>query len=233
MDSQQKARVGIYRLCYGGWERAVLGSWLAKTVVSILRDHERIGFLDEEPFDKAPVYASRNSIVKRAQELKLDYIVMCDNDQVPDVVPGAPLFWDTAFNFARELGELCVITAPTRMLNGMIAIHRLEVRDGKKHLLLMQPHEVAYKKGVERVAGTGTGLIFIDMAVFDLLTPPYFRFEYTDKLETDVKAGEDILFTADLGGPKVPIYCAWDCWSGHDKMGCIGKPEAKPRVLMP
>ncbi len=216
----------IFRLTYGSREHSAVGSWLVQTLHCIARD-KRVETFDEFPVDKAPVYAARNVCAKMAHGLKATHLCMIDADMVPDCLPGAPIFWQAAADFALAHDGPCVVSAPTPMANGCVNVLREEVDpDGSRHLRLLSLDEAANKKGLERVPATGAGLILIDMRAFDRLQRPYFSFGYTDDSFTDVAVGEDVGFTARCTEAGVPVYAAWDCWAGHDKSILLRKPRA-------
>lgn len=238
MDSERhQVKICIVRLCHGSWEHPAIGDWFADAVHFCLTD-PRIGPGNLESFwlDEEPVYRARNMAQRRAKELGCDLLVMVDNDMFPDWMPGAPKFLQSALDFwwdNHATGHPCVICAPARVRSGMVAVHKLIEDKGRKGLVLMHPREMQYKAGIERVPGSGLSLSLIDMRVFERLHPPYFRFAYTDEYCTQIRAGEDVMFTADLGGPCIPVYVNWDCKADHSKKVWLGWPKPESRVLMP
>ena len=224
-----KPNVFIARLTYGGTERAEVGNWLVRTVLDATRD-DRLGEIHQAAIDKAPVYAARNFAVELARVKQCQYLVMIDADTVADPEPDKPTFWETAFDHAMTYGAPCAVVAPIRAIDGSVCIHKLVQNGDGDHLVRMTPEETAMRSGIERVVGSGLGLVLIDMRVFDALKPPYFRFAYSDPHYHTVAAGEDIQFTADLGGPGIPIFAAWNCWAAHAKTVLIGRPQVKQRI---
>lgn len=222
----QPRRVGllICRMVYGNREHPSVGTWLARTVHWFLAS-PFFGAMHEIPVNKAPVYAARNFAAETALKMGADYLLMCDADSVPDVVPQAPPFFETAMAFAQKHPGPCVVSAPVPMVNGCVNVHR-EITDdgGRRHLELVPLPEVAGKAGFERVPACGAGLLLIDVRCFARLEKPYFGFAYADESCSDVAAGEDVGFTARLTDKEIPVFAAWDSWCGHDKSVLFGRP---------
>ena len=59
-------------------------------LISEIVPHKEIG---------TPITCLRNKTVGCAIAADCDYLLMIDSDMDPDIVPGAPLFWDTAWKF--------------------------------------------------------------------------------------------------------------------------------------
>jgi hypothetical protein len=96
--------------------------------------------------------------------------------------------------------------------------------------LQMIPREMAaIMAGTQEAAALPTGLILYDMRVFDVLPPPWFRYEYRDQTESEKVTTEDVYQTRNASMLGMPQYCAWDCWSAHVKEKLVGKPQIVTR----
>lgn len=87
----------------------------------------------------------------------------------------------------------------------------------------------AVKSGIEEVAALPTGLILYDMRVFDLLAPPWFRYEFPDAYESEKATTEDVYQTRNASLLGLPQFCAWDCWAGHLKVKRVCRPTIVTR----
>ena len=100
-------RVMIARFPGNNSEHPASSGYVMKLIESITRD-----FLSEEEGDGGtvssivphkeigtPITCLRNKTVGCAIAADCDYLLMIDSDMDPDIVPGAPLFWDTAWKF--------------------------------------------------------------------------------------------------------------------------------------
>jgi len=226
----RKVKVLILRLVYGGSECPALGSWLFRTALAMTKDPRIAGF-QEVPLNVKGIPEARNFAVEIAREAEADYLLTADADSHPDIAPG-PTFWETAFNFAYAHDGPCVVSAPVQMRNGLVNVHKEEfdADTGMTDLVLRTAAECANLEGIERVTACGMGLMLIDMRCFDELSPPYFRFGYVDERCCNIERGEDGMFTADLGGPDIPVYVNWDCWCGHWQSMLFGRPSRRQRI---
>ena len=167
-------RIAICRLCYGAVEHPALGEWLAYTCHSIALD-PRAGGLETFWIDQAPVYSARNLAVEVARDRKCDLLVTIDNDMQPDYVPGAPRFWDVAWEFWNGYRLPCVVSAPCCTAEGDVPVYQeFEDPDGK-HLIFLHKESTVHRTGIERVPASTIALALIDMRCFDQLSPPYIR----------------------------------------------------------
>jgi hypothetical protein len=99
--------------------------------------------------------------------------------------------------------------------------------------LEMIPREsAAIRSGIEEVAALPTGLILYDMRVFDVLPPPWFRYEWGDVEESIKASTEDVYQTRNASLLGLPQYCAWDCWAAHVKTETVGKPVVLTRDMI-
>lgn len=212
--------------------------WFAKTLVKVKKD-ERIADIYIRSFCDTPITMTRNESVNAARELGADILVMVDSDMRPDMYPDAPKFWDVAFDKIYEHYEKgpLVIAAPyggTPPHENMFVFKwRGYMNAGEETPFSLEQYtreEAAKMKGLEEAAALPTGLIMYDVRAFDLIEKPYFRYEWTDESESGKASTEDVQNTRDICIAGIqqlgynPIMCAWDCWAGHLKVWCVGKP---------
>ena len=220
------SHVEIVRLAYGCVEHPAVGSWLAQTVYSIAKAGTFSSFGEFVITDRQGPLA-RNLAGGIARSRRADVLLMVDGDQIPDVDPCKPAFFEVATRLMRGHAGPCVVSSPTPMLNGCVNVHeerRLD-GDGPATLDLIRIGDAVGKAGVELVPACGTGLIAIDMRAFDALSSPFFSFRY-DADQTTVVEGEDGAFTLACSRRGIPVYVAWDCWCGHSKVISLQKPKA-------
>jgi hypothetical protein len=200
------------------------------------------------PFKRSstPIPMVRNEAVLSAIKEQCDYILMIDSDMCPDCEDGSRPFWETAWNFMvrRRIRESnlalsgcelapCVIAAPYCGAPPDEPVCVLNVRrtngsgnpDSGYVIETMDRHDVARRTGIGRVDAIGTGLILFDTRVFYYLPPPWFAYEYKDAYEASLATTEDVFMTRNASLLDIPVYCAWDCWSGHWKMKLVQKPD--------
>lgn len=227
-----KHDVMVARFPYGGTEDSDVTDWLIRTRLAMERD-PRVGRV--VPFKKntTPITMARNLAVRTAREAGVDYLLMIDSDMSPDLpYPGAKRFWDSSFDFAVNHPGPCVVAAPycgpPPFENCYVfkwANRQSEHPNKDFQVEQFTREEAAVRGGFEQVSALPTGLILIDLRVFDRLKPPFFYYEYTDEQETALASTEDVTFTRDVTLAGLPIYCNWDAWAGHWKRKRVGKPE--------
>jgi len=219
-------------MLYGSYEHGRVGSWLAKTCHWLTSQRERVWGLEEFVLDVAPVYAARNLALMTAQQAECDFLCMVDHDTLPDCEPGAPPFFEVAFDYLYDAlvhdRPPAWIAAPIQAVNGQVCCHKRRIDpDGAQHLLLMEASETYGLSGIRPVEGSGAGLVVLDLRVLASMEQPWFSNTYKDANCTHLHAGEDITFTARMTEQMgLPVLCAWDCWAGHDKRVQLGKPRA-------
>ncbi len=158
---------------------------------------------------------------------------MIDNDMSPDNEPGGKPFWDTTLDFVFQNREPCIIGAPycgPPPLSNMYVFRWANwsnpgLIDQDFRLEQYGREEAAHLAGMHRVGALPTGLIWIDMRVFQKMTPPYFYYEYTDQEQVQKASTEDVAFTRDAALLGIPLYCNFDAWAGHWKRFRVDKPN--------
>lgn len=240
-------KVMIAQFPYGNSTHPAVGDWVAETVVKC-REDKRIGPGNVTLWRKAdtPITMTRNQCLLRAEQMGIDYVLMVDSDMEPDLpLPGAKPFWDTAWEFALAHDGPCVIAAPycgPPPVEGVYAF-RWEGQQSNHpgrdaQLLPFTRTEAAEATGIQRAAALATGMMLIDMRAVARLPHPRFYYEWKGDGERCPTCGvpkpgeqahkastEDVTFSRDLTYHRVPIYVTWDCWQGHWKPKCVGKPQ--------
>lgn len=76
-----------------------------------------------------------------------------------------------------------------------------------------------------------SGLMTVEKCVREIRKQSWFWYEYTNQEQTRKCSTEDVVNLREIGmagqlkhGEPV-VFCAWDCWSGHMKPRCVGRPE--------
>ncbi len=218
--------------------------WMIDTILKAKAD-PRIGRIGRYRVDDTPITASRNRALKKAAEQGFDFTCMIDADMNPDAYlaanpyrlgtdPLAKPFWDTAFDFAIKHHGPCTIFAPycgppphENIYVFRWANRQSDHPDPGADMRLEQfaREEASQRTGIEHVGGGPTGLILIDMRAIARLPMPWFDYDWDDAPCNSKRAStEDVFFTRNLNLVDVPQYCTWDCWAGHWKRKCVGKP---------
>lgn len=218
--------------------------WLVETVIKTKSD-PRIGHIGAADYIDTPITMTRNRAVQEARKAGFDLLVMVDSDNFPDLYvgrqPEAVPFWETAFDAIYdhyERGPL-IVAAPYGGPPPNEEPYVFRWADGEtggadEHdmkLAMFSRAEAAQASGLHPVAALATGLIMLDLRVFDYLSPPYFYYEWTDKFEQRKASTEDVTFTRDASFAVWaalgynPLRCAFSSWAGHWKPKCVGKPN--------
>lgn len=215
--------------------------WMCNVLMDT-QDDERIGWVETYTVGDTPITMVRNRFVKEARKRGADVLVMVDSDQGPDYHlgrdPSAKPFFTTSFDFLYENYDKGphVIGAP---YGGPPEVHEnvyvflwRSNRNVDFTISLEQykREEAAMMAGIQECAALPTGLIMYDIRAFDLIDPPYFWYEFSDKEETEKASTEDVTNTRDIslaGQIKLgynPIHCNWDAWAAHYKPWPVSKP---------
>lgn len=193
-----------------------------------------------------PTDKQRNGAMKDARAHGHDFLLMIDDDQVPDCALGrredmVP-FLPTALEFALAHDGPCIVGAPycgsPPLQEVMVMKNRAVVPDlqdgmGMK-LDKFTRDEAARERGIKRVAALPTGCLLVDLRVMDVLPPPWFSYEFDDPpFNSKLASTEDIVFTRNLDWLGVPQYCHWSAWAGHDKQFVTDVPPEAPVTNIP
>ena len=186
-----------------------------------------------------PITMSRNRAVNAALEHKVDFLLMMDNDMLPDMYVGkdpfAEPFLSTSLKFMTERWDEgphiigVPYCGPPPIENVYVfqwATWETDNPNPDYRLEQFTREESARKIGLEKVGALPTGLILFDMRVFrDLIKPPYFYYEWKDKTAADKASTEDVTMTRDAGLAGAKVWCLWSAWAGHYKLKCVGRPQ--------
>lgn len=210
----------------------------------------RIESLSHYYIQDTPTDMCRNLAVKVAQQNGMDILVMVDDDMGPDLVNPERTFWEIAIDFIISRWDKAptIIGAPycSAPPDEDVLIFRWTNRQSDNpnpdyQIQKFSRYEAAKLTGIEAVAALPTGLIAIDMRIFNgfpladddgrviKIKPPYFYYEWTDITQTAKASTEDVVFTrnASLTFHKYGIetcFVAWDAWAVHYKTKAVSKP---------
>jgi len=208
----------------------------------------RIENLSHYYIQDTPTDMCRNLAVKVAQQNGMDILVMVDDDMGPDLVNPAKTFWEIAIDFiiSRWDSAPTIIAAPycSAPPSEEVLIFRWENRESDNpnpdyQIKRFSRYEATKATGIEAVAALPTGLIAMDMRIFNgfnladgrviKLPHPYFSYEWTDITQTAKASTEDVVFSrnASLLFHKYGLetcFVAWDAWAIHYKVKAVGKP---------
>ena len=220
--------------------------WLCETACKCKID-PRVSRISKIWVNNTPITMGRNKIVEAAKAERSDFLVMIDNDMKPDAYlatntnrldadSSARPFWDSSFEFmlANYENGPCMVGAPycgppphENVYVFRWANFQTDHPNADLRIEQFTREEACVRSGLEEVACLPTGLVIIDMRVFQnpLVQPPYFSYEYTDKYEQQKASTEDCVFTRDLNMANIPLYVNWDAWAGHWKQKCVGRPK--------
>lgn len=240
----QKWKIMLARFPYGGTERTEIVDWTASAAVWAARQADIDGGLKVWRISDTPVTMCRNMAVKVAQESGADILVMIDNDMAPDIDRTHP-FLPSAFNFIKSRWNMAptIIGAPYCMsapsYAPVMGTWRTHCEGAELRAAIYNREEAAAFTGIQPCSLQGTGLMAIDMRIFNgfevngevvKLPPPYFYYQYKDVTNTEKSATEDMVFSANATllfakhGLEIG-FVDWDSWSYHVKTEFIGKPK--------
>jgi hypothetical protein len=237
----------VCRFPGGACEHPDAVDWFVRTML-FLKTDPRIGDVFDYKMDDTPITMSRNHALEVAKAKKVDFVIMVDSDMNPDAYwrgnpnrlgfdPNAKEFVPLALDFLLQHEGPAFICAP---YCGRPPIENVFVFRWRKFqsdhpdgeidnkLEAYTREEAAERGGIEEVGAAPTGLVMFHTACLDTLTPPYTYYEWKDSTQSVKHSTEDVTFTRDMSLNGVPVYCAWDCWAGHWKLKCVGKPIVLP-----
>ncbi len=245
--------VAIARFPGDGWEHHACTDWLVTTVLAMKQD-PRIGRIYRPKYvGQTPITCSRNKAVIDARMKGCAYLLMVDSDMHPDLYEqaGAPRFWDTAWEFMMKRREKEIEfhgeRGPKALPPATIAapycgpppeefpfVFQMTNRESDNpnpdiKLEMISRPLASMMHGIQQMDALPTGLILYDIRVFEILPPPWFRYEYSDQTESVKVTTEDVYQTRNASFLGLPQFCAFDCWAGHAKGKLVGKPKILTR----
>lgn len=229
----------------GGSTRQEVANYVARLTAQLETD-KRFHRVDMWFRNNTPITMTRNESLLVAERARVDYVLMIDNDMLPDLYLGhenAKPFFHSSLDFMLAHRGPCVVAAPYcgpppheccyifQWVN-----HQGDNPNPDFAIEMVPRHQAAMMSGIHPAAALPTGLILIDMRAVERLPHPRFYYEWKDETESEKASTEDVTFTRDLTCAGVPIYCNWDAWAGHFKDKLVAKPErlspnAVPNIL--
>lgn len=215
-------------------------------VSATLYGHPKVGKFHFGYSSGYPTDRVRNAVLKAAKENGHHFILMLDDDMLPDMGqhrehydPQAVSFMPSALEFAIAHDGPCLVGAPYVAgppFQEVVVMKNREYIPGMadglgKRLDKYTRDEAAMMKGkgIQRVAALPTGCLLVDLRALDVLPPPWFSYEYEDEPHnTKLASTEDVVFTRNLDWLGVPSYCHWDAWAGHIKQHVSAPPVLSP-----
>jgi hypothetical protein len=234
-----------------------LAVWLTENYAKMAQD-PRIGRVGLQFYCDTPITMTRNRAVHDAQRDKYDLLLMLDSDNEPDLElgksPDAKPFWDTSFTFAYERllrGLPTVVCAPysgppPHPTRGGAEVPYLfkweslatdddEETRGMKLEILSRNEAALYKgTGIRPLAAGPTGVVLYTLNAFDLMSKPYFKYEYADSSESEKVTTEDVYNTREISMAgwvelhEDVLFANHDAWAGHCKIKVVGPPYPLP-----
>lgn len=248
-----KLNVGIAMFPYAGVSGGSaqvydITPWAIRTVAAAKAD-PRVGEVYIRSFNDTPITMTRNQAVVWARKMNIDVLIMVDSDMTPDVELGkdarAKPFFETAFHFIHEHWSdgPHVVCAPYCGPPPDSLVYCFQWKSGYESedagfaLEMIQREVAAMHTGIGPIAAAPTGLIAFDVRAFELTDPVkvggpgWFYYEWTDEYRSEKASTEDVTATRDMSLAAMVtenrniLFAAWDCWAGHNKNVCVGKPR--------
>ena len=171
----------------------------------------------------------RNICVQHARSVEATHILFLDPDMVPDAYiqddPQAKPFWHVAWPFMKA-NPGCVLAAPYCGRRPHEPVHCF-ARNKENNLVRITRDQAALLEGWYAVDAVGTGMMLIDMAVFDRFEHPIFRDVFQDKTCTKLRQSQDVDFCLRCHAAKVPVYVNFSCWADHWQNSPVRRPGWK------
>lgn len=256
----RKLKIAFCHFPYGGnggcsSEAPNVRHWKEATIPKLLSDERIEGWISKD-FSDTPITMTRNEAVLWARAQQADIVVMIDSDMWPDpyvgLEPDAKPFWDSSFDFLYEnwergpRGVASPYCGPPPHENvycfRWAKISNSDANDQFK-LDMYGREEASLLTGMIELGAGPTGLIMLDMRLFDLIDPAavegltresthagFFHYEYPDVYHARKASTEDVTCLRELSQAGIvelgynPIFCNWDAWSIHWKPYPVGKP---------
>ena len=229
-------KVGIANFPWKGVMSWQTSAWCIKLVLKLMNDDRIREIYTNYHEGNCPIHMLRDIAVKSAMNERCDYLLMIDNDMIPDPkLPKSQPFWKTAWEFTmdrrsreeREKIMPATIASPyfADSAGSFLAYDWNPIpNDEGEDLVLIAKEDALSRRGLGTVVAAQTGLIFYDMRVFWYMPKPWFTYEWKDSEHQIVNLADDFYQTRNLTLAGLPVYMAWDCWSAHLKTSCVTRP---------
>lgn len=240
-----KVTVGVVVFTYDGSMRSEIWLWSLRAFRSLWQ-HPRVAEAIPAKMEGYGAERVRNKALADALDAGVDFLLMVDNDTVPDwhsADADQTPFLPSALDFMLDHDGPCVVGAPycagppnERVLVSRFCGTENEHPDGAARGVILENfsrQEAATRTGMELVSSLPTGCLLIDTRVAKVLCPPWFSYEYADARWTEFASTEDTVFTRNLFYLGVPLYCAWQSWCAHIKVKHVGRPRTYPQDAVP
>ena len=202
--------------------------------------------LDLFTVSNARIRMMRNMCVAHARQKQAHFLLFIDpdmgvdkyvqrgaNGQVLDpnyALPFFPAAWDLALQHQKTNHPPAIYAAPYCATPPHEPVH-VFVRNETGKLVRLERDRASTLRGWHQVGACGTGLMLIDMRVFDVIhrpNAPYFEDQYTDTTETKLRYSQDVDFCLRCGAAGIPVYVNFSCWCTHWQLAEVHRPGYKP-----
>lgn len=218
-----------------------VSNWITRLVLE-MKKHKDIANICSWSKCDTPITMVRNDCLRSAIKLGVDYVLMIDNDTVPDwhcrgwgdgpPEEGARPFFEVAWEWLKShRDQPGMIFAPyvgppphENCYQFQWVTEQSDCPPPNYFLRQFGRDEARVRTGVEEVGAAPTGCIVIDVRVPLAMDPPYFFYEYSDRWQTEKASTEDVVFSRNASMLGFKVWCAWDCWAAHYKSKYCGKP---------
>jgi predicted O-methyltransferase YrrM len=245
---QTKVNVLICQFAYGGNSSVSMTlpshcPWLANIAMSVVND-DRVGKFAMKQFSDTPITMTRNFAVEYAKANDFDILLFLDSDNKPDCElkddPNAKPFWETSFNFIfdRLVKGLPTVVAAPYCGGGedenVFMFWWKNFRNSENTKFSLEQYtrsHAAIMAGIQPIAAGPTGVTMYSRSAFELMEPPYFKYEWADKTESSKASTEDVFNLRDISllGWKHhkcdTVFGNWDAWASHYKVNEVRKPR--------
>lgn len=157
--------------------------WEVETALKMLAD-KRVGWFESKDFSDTPICMTRNRAIRTAKAMGAHLLLMIDSDNDPLKHAGEPWFkpfWDEAFNFIYknyQAGPRLVFAPYCGPPNNIENVYVFKAQALHNHaqetawkLEAYNRDEASMMTGIQEAAAGPTGMILIDMRLFDLIEP--------------------------------------------------------------
>jgi hypothetical protein len=218
--------------------RSEVSDWITDACLAAQTD-PRIAELYRVPIQRFPTSVARNTLVQAARQRGLggaDVLFMVDDDMRPPRE-----FFRFALDFLLSHSGPAAIASPYVMggdavgSQGREDVCVFEWGQGSTGdqgapfaLVNVVREDAARRRGTERVANAGTGLIAYRMDCFDAFEKAhghkvFFDYQYNAE-HTVLTETEDCWCHRHLGMAGIPLYVSWEHWSEHRKSKWCTRP---------